>query len=282
MSNNDNAIDCSLEFLHALWSKLRCCKCSKVVREPPISLCSSNHLICRSCSQTLNNIGNLLNVCRANRCTSSMSVEGQTYLENILLYIALPCLYRENGCRVARVKSKLDEHFPVCSYREFTCPIMNCSTIVSKNSFLHHVTTSHNSFLERCALSSALPITNFYKKALGTCSVWDILEWGTFYFRREYDATTNTTFKAIQFVGTTEEASNFGYTITEEGKKQFAHFTGIVEPIAFSKWVITKRKNAMITCGRPDGEDVNVTIFNGISRETSESSYGVPNKKRRI
>lgn len=241
-----------------MWNKLRCSRCRNIVRKGDIYCCIRNkHLLCQSCAPNGTTQCNFYQ--NGYSCQSELA--SQVYLEEILKSMPFPCPYREKGCTLILKCSEMDEHLLECSYTNFTCPIVpNCSPLTF-SSFLNHIHKLHSNILTKKQIRGAMECSFIINPSSERYfCVWYIDVWGTFLYRREYDANHSTTFHVVQFAGNTEESSKFRFTASEEGDGRSSTFTGMVEPVAFSKEILLRRGNSMMVCGKSDSWNCKTTV----------------------
>lgn len=231
--------------LEHIWDILKCIRCREIKCKQEIFHCSSSHLMCNDCKEHSSAPCVLCDSYFYNR---------NKCVENLMQWIPLPCPNRGKGCNVVLKDIEMDNHLDICSYARFKCPVEGCTTMLSNESFLNHVSCVHDNI----CFNKQVCEGKEFKFCLNTPSshdvrIFNVDEWGVFLYQGLYIDKYKATLHCVQLAATKEpNTPEFVYTISEERQNKFASFTCQVETAAASIDALVKRGNCMIIGGKLD------------------------------
>lgn len=123
----------SVKVKQHLKEKLECPVCSRISL-PPIMQCRNGHITCNQCRIKVRDCP----VCR----------EGDTdirnlYAEKSIVFLSIPCEYKQYGCKEEIQFSEKEVHENHCKFRPFNCPYIECDDKLAADDVVAHVTTKH-------------------------------------------------------------------------------------------------------------------------------------------
>jgi len=129
-----------------LKQSLECPVCARISL-PPIMQCRNGHVTCNPCRLKIQSCP----MCR------EIDIDIRNLVgEKAVTHLAIPCEYRQFGCRVEIQYKEKEAHERVCKFRPYICPYIECDHKLAADAVVEHVSTAHR---EECRRSDGPEIT---------------------------------------------------------------------------------------------------------------------------
>lgn len=191
------------DFDQGLLCELECPVCLEYML-PPIVFCQNGHNICSICKPKLK---------ECPTCRQQFVNIRNIALENIARRVEYPCTNRKFGCKESFPLDFINDHQTICQYAPYTCPFMKehaCDWTGVFHDLKTHLLKFHNQDVREQEGATSL-IINTDSVELKGCKVM-FAHNEIFYIHIQREC--NNYYIAVRYVGTTENASKYGYKIS--------------------------------------------------------------------
>ena len=184
-------------------SELECPVCAEYML-PPIELCKNGHNICSNCRRKLK---------KCPTCRQEFVSIRNLALENLTKGIKYLCTNRKFGCKEKHTVDFIRTHQDVCPYAPYMCPFINekkCAWTDVLSNMKRHLLECHSEEARVQGEETNLIINTDSMEIKGCKVVFAYNEIFYVHILRRM----NNYYIAVRYVGTSENASKYGYRIS--------------------------------------------------------------------
>ena len=113
---------------------LECVICLEFPRTTPIYQCDNGHVLCNTCHGRVTDCPTCRGRLGKVRCLA---------MEKVLAKFPLPCKFNQYGCSVILEQKQLQQHEQICCCKPASCPLPDCSKIISGKEVMEHLYEKH-------------------------------------------------------------------------------------------------------------------------------------------